>query len=123
LNLQLYTLLYATVGGALLTEEVSLTLSRSTGSQAVMTVSKGYAGESPGANTIELDVTNAIPAAGQEFDSGPAMASLSPVEFGVLIAGKSCVFKGFIIKDTFKHSVNAESSYDFSCRGAFAQVS
>lgn len=118
-NVQLYTLAYVTVDGKLLTEEGSVTVNRATNSQAVNTVAKGYAGESPGAATIEIQVTNAVPAADFELNVGSYMKSLIPAEIGVIAAGKQAVAKGFIISDSLKHSVNSESQYDFSFRGGF----
>lgn len=119
-NNQLYTLAYCTVDGKLLTEEASVNVNRATNSQAVTTVAKGYAGESPGAPTVEIQVTNAVPAADFELNAGPFMKSLQAVEIGIITAGKQLVAKGFIVSDSFKHSVNSESSYDFSFRGSFA---
>lgn len=118
--LQLYTLMYVTVNGRLLTEEASADFSRSSNSQAVTTVAKGYAGESPGAPMSEVDVTNAVPAAGFEFDAGDSIEGLIPVEIGILAAGKQAVIPGFIISDSIKHSVNSESNYNFKLRGSFA---
>jgi hypothetical protein len=118
-NVQLYTLAYCTADGKLLTEEASLTVNRATNSQAVNTVAKGYAGESPGAPTVEIQVQNAVPAADFELNAGPFMKALKSVEMGVICAGKQLVAKGFIISDSFKHSVNSESMYDFTFRGGF----
>lgn len=121
-NLQIYSLLYVTVDGALLTEHANINITRSTGSQAVLTVAKGYAGESPGAATLEIDVTNAIPAADFEFDPGKFMKTLKVVEMGIVgPGGKVLQGKGFIISDSIKHSVNSESTLDFKWRGGFAE--
>ena len=121
-NVQIYSLLYCLVNGKLLTEEASVTLSRATGSQSVMTVAKGYAGESPGAETVEIDITNAVPAADFEYDAGAVMESLQAVEIGLAgPGGKVLTAKGFIISDSLKHSVNSESTYDFKFRGGFAR--
>lgn len=119
--LQLYTLMYVTVNGRLLTEEAQADFSRSSNSQAVTTVAKGYAGESPGAAMSEVDVTNAVPAAGFEFDAGDSIEGLIPVEIGILAGGKQAVIPGFIISDSIKHSVNSESNYNFKLRGSFAR--
>jgi hypothetical protein len=107
------------VEGALLTEEASVQVTRATNSQAVNTVAKGYAGESPGASSIEIQVTNAVPAADFELNAGRFMASMKSVEIGVVAAGKQLKAVGFIIHDSFKHSVNSESNYDFTFRGGF----
>jgi hypothetical protein len=116
---QLYTLAYVTVDGSILTEEASVTVNRATNSQAVNTVAKGYAGESPGAPSVEIQVSSAVPSADFEMNPGKYMKALKEVEIGVLAAGKQLTARGFIISDSFKHSVGAESSLEFSFRGAF----
>lgn len=120
-GLQLYSLAYVLVDGAILTEEGSVQVNRATNSQAVNTVAKGYAGESPGAANCEIQVTSAVPSADFEMNPGKYMKGLKEVEIGVLVAGKQLTAKGFIISDSFKHSVNNESSLDFSFRGSFAE--
>ena len=118
-GLQLYTLAYVLVDGAILTEEGSVQVNRATNSQAVNTVAKGYSGESPGAASVEIQVTSAVPSADFEMNPGKFMKSLKEVEIGVLAAGKQLTARGFIISDSFKHSVNNESSLDFTFRGSF----
>ncbi len=119
-GLQLYSLAYVLVDGAILTEEASVTVNRATNSQAVNTVAKGYAGESPGAASVEIQVSSAVPSSDFELNPGRFMKALKDVEIGVLVAGKQLTARGFIISDSFKHSVNAESMLDFTFRGSFA---
>lgn len=117
---QLYTLLYCTIGGKLLTEEGSMTVRRSTNSIAVATVAKGYAGESPGAAMVEIDIENAVPAAGFEYDAGDDMEALNFVELGCIgPGGKQLVARGAITEDSLQGGVNAESKYSLKFRGAF----
>lgn len=123
-NLQQYTIanIYVTTpdaGTKLLSEEASVTIDRSTGSQQVLTVQKGYSGESPGASMCELSVDNAVPSADFEFDPGPYMADLLPVKFTVFAAGRTLNFDGFIISDNFQHAVNSEAKLSFKARGNF----
>lgn len=118
-GLALYSLAYVLVDGAILTEEASVTVNRATNSQAVNTVAKGYSGESPGAASVEIQVSSAVPSADFEMNPGKYMKALKEVEIGVLVAGKQLTARGFIISDSFKHSVNNESMIDFSFRGAF----
>lgn len=120
-GLSLYSLAYVLVDGAILTEEASVTVNRATNSQAVNTVAKGYAGESPGAASVEIQVSSAVPSADFELDPGRFMKALKDVEIGVLVAGKQLTARGFIISDSFKHSVNSESMLDFNFRGGFAE--
>jgi hypothetical protein len=117
---QLYSLAYVLVDGSILTEEASVTVNRATNSQPVNTVAKGYSGESPGAASVEIQVSSAVPSADFEMNPGKFMKSLKEVEIGVLVAGKQLTAKGFFVQDSFKHSVNNESMLEFTFRGAFA---
>jgi len=120
-DVQLYTLIYVLADSALLSEEASVTFSRETGSTPSKTVAKGYAGETPGAPMVELQVSNMVPAAGMEFDAGDYMAAMKPLEMGLLSHGKQLTFKGFIVQDSIKHSASGEAGYDFSVRGVFSK--
>lgn len=92
-----------------------------TNSQQVLTVAKGYAGESPGAGMIDVTVENAVPAGGFEFDAGKKMAGLIPTNLYTLgPGGKQLKGQCFIISDSFRHSVNNPSNYSFKARGPFA---
>lgn len=116
---QLYTLAYVTAESKLLTEEGSVTVGRASNAQQVATVAKGFAGVSPGAPTVQIQVKNAVPAADFEFDMGRYILSLQVIEIGIIVAGRQLVAKGFILEDTFQHSVNSESAYDFTFIGGF----
>lgn len=121
-NLQLYTPVYCSKDGTLFAEATQVTFNRSTNSQEIKTILKGYAGESPGAIMVEADVENAVPVAGIEFDAGAVMNTLTPIELGFATAdGKTAVFKGFVIKDSLKHGTGTATSYSFSFRGQFAE--
>src|SRR5579859_7807486 len=116
-SLKLYTLLYVVVGGQLLVEEQEVDMTRTTNSQPISTVANGYSGESPGAGMVEIDVQNAIPSAGFEFDAGPYMLGLIPIPIQVRgPGGKSVKGKAFIISDATRHGVNQEAKYSFKSR-------
>jgi len=120
-SVQLYSLLFVAANGQLLAEEQEVDISRSTNSQAVATVPKGYAGESPGAGMTEVDVKSAIPAGGFEFDMGSKMAGLIPIDVQVIgPGGKSMKGKAFVISDTIRHGVNQEATYSFRARMSLA---
>jgi hypothetical protein len=69
---------------------------------------------SPGAPVIEIDVTNAIPQAGFEFDMGKKVLGLIPVTFQVLgPGGTSTRGQGFVYEDTISHGVSKEAEYSF----------
>lgn len=119
-NLQLYTNASVYVNGGLLAEEASVQVSRATNSQQVITVAKGYAGESPGAAMCEITVESAVPADDFELNPGKFMGENQIVEFTVFAAGNTLTFKGFIISDNFSHAANTESKLSFQARGSFA---
>lgn len=120
-NVQLYSLLFVGIEGTLLVEEQQVDLTRTTNSQPISTVAKGYAGESPGAAMIELDVTSAVPQGGFEFDMGQKMAGLIPVNFQVRgPGGKTNFGVGFVYQDSLTHGVNQESKYSFRLRAALS---
>lgn len=115
-NQQIYTLLFVAVNSTLLAEEQQVDLTRTSNAQRVMTVAKGFAGLSPGAALLEVDVKNAIPSGGFEFDAGPNIAGLIPIDVQVIgPGGTSLKHKAFVERDSIRHGVNQEASYDFHC--------
>lgn len=121
-NVQVYTRCLVTVNGNLLAEEASVTLTQNSGAQVVNTVSKGFAGVSPGAGSTEIDVDNAVPAAGFEYDPTDPMFNNEPVELGLTLSnGDTLTSKGFIMSQSFKHAVNSESMLAFKFHGGIAK--
>ena len=117
-NLQQFSLLFVTVDGPLLAQEQDVTITRNTNAQPVSTVPLGYAGDSPGAAMVEIDVKNAIPAAGFEFNAGQIMLSLSPADVYLIgPAGQQLKSTVNIYQDTTMHGVNKAAEYSFRCRG------
>ena len=115
-NDQLYSLLFITTDGTLLAEEQQIDIKRTSNSQRVMTVAKGFAGLSPGAPLVEISVTNAMPSAGFEFDMGKKILGLIPVDVQVLGPGGTALKgKAFVESDTIRHGVNQAASYSFEC--------
>lgn len=113
---QLYTLIFFVANGTLLAEEQQVDMRRTANAQRILTVAKGFAGLSPGAALLEIDVTNAIPSGGFELDMGEYIASLGTIDVQVLgPGGKSTKGKAFVEHDTIRHGVNQEASYMFSC--------
>ena len=116
-NLQLYSILVGVVGGTLLAEEQEIDFTRTSGSQPVDTVINGYSGESPGSPMLEIDINNAAPQTGFEFDAGPYILSLTPVPVQVIgPGGKVMKGDGFIIQDNGRHGVNQQMRYNFRMR-------
>lgn len=119
-NLIQYTLLFEYVDGALLAQEHSISIDRTTNSQPVSTVPGGYSGESPGAAMTDVTVESAVPAAGFEFDAGRKMVGLLPAKLYTLgPGGKQLKGDCFIISDSLRHGVNQAATYSFKARGPF----
>lgn len=119
MSVQIYSNALVTVNGRLLTEEASVTITKNSGLNPVMTVAKGFAGMSQGAGTAEVDVDNAVPSADFEFNPDPFMKAGATVEVGILMAGRQTVFVGFITSATYAHSVNQESKLSFKIMCGF----
>ncbi len=122
-NNQLYSLIYATINGKLLTEHLSVQVRRMTDAQIVKTVAKGFAGLSPGSLMCTIDIKNAIPSLDFELDPGPFMRALESVEIGLQLASRIAVSKGFIIEDSFSHAVDSPSGLEFKFVGSFPDFS
>jgi hypothetical protein len=115
-NSQLYTILLSVVGGTLLAEEQEVDWSRTANAVQVDTVAKGFAGMSPGSPMLEVDIRNAMPQGGFEFDAGPYILSLQTVPVQVIgPGGKAMKGDAFIIQDQGRHGVNQQASYNFRC--------
>lgn len=117
MDLSLYTLGTFLVQGSVLTEETSVRCRRASGAQIVKTVHKGMAGVSPGAPMISIDADNAVPNSGFEYDPGDAIQGLDIVEGTLFAASRTLTTKGFILDDSFGHSVENPSNLQFSFVG------
>ena len=119
-NLQQYTLLFVSAAGPILTQEQDITIRRMSNGQPVSTVVLGYAGDSPGAAMCEIDVTNAIPSLGFEFDPSVPIQSLTPIPLYVYgPGGKILKTTAIIFEDTTSHGVNKQAQISFKARAAF----
>lgn len=116
-NLQKYTKAIISVNGTVLSQESSVTVKRTSNSQAVKTVALGYAGESDGAVMTEITISNAVPSVDFELDPGQFINLVEEVEISIFAAGRTMTVSGFIIDDNFSHAVDTESKLEFNFRG------
>lgn len=116
-NVQRYTLATVVVNGSTLTEESNVTVKRESGGNAVKTVSKGYAGRSPGAPMTMITVKNAVPSADFELNPGPDINDTTVVEISIFAAGRTLTVSGFIISDNFQHGVESPAELEFEFEG------
>lgn len=118
---RLYTNIEVFREGALLTEENSVRITRDAGIKEVFTTARGFAGISKGAAMMKVQIRNAVPAAGVEYDPGRDMATASLVEFTFFRAGKQMTGKFYVMQDETEHSVSAESQLSFDLVGPMQQ--
>jgi hypothetical protein len=122
-----YASCLVTWNDVVLSQEASVTVRTTTGSQAVGTVPLGYAGESPGMQMTEIDVESRVPITpGIELDpSNPPGQPSNPAggivlaagTIGIIMAGKTLKVDGFIIEADYRHALNQESSQTLRFRG------
>lgn len=119
---QLYTLLFATVGNALLNEAQNVEIKRVGGGNIVMTLAKRFSGISPGSSMCTITVTSAVPASGMEVDFGSAIDGYIPTTVGIARAdGKEASVTGFVMEDDIKQGVNQEATYTFTVTAPLPQ--
>jgi hypothetical protein len=106
---QKYALALVRVDGLLLVEEQEITIDRDSRSQEMNTVALQYAGESPGAGIMTIDIVNAVPALDFELNFGSFFVNIQGEhEISVEIpGGRHLTTRGSIIKDNFRHGVNS----------------
>lgn len=117
-----YALTFVSIEGAILAQAGSLSFQRQSGSQPVLTLAIGYAGESPGAAMVSGNIQMHVPVDDFEFQADAYIESLEPVEIGFQVGlTRTCVFKGFIIEDSLKQSVNSPLDYECQFRARFSR--
>ena len=106
----------------LLTEETEVAIDRDSRSQEMNTVALDYAGESPGAGIMTIDITSAVPALAFELNWGSHFVKLQDqVEIQLeKPGGESLTTTGTIIKDNFRHGVNSPAHVSAHIRARLA---
>lgn len=121
-NSVLYSLLFAGVENALVTECTSVEMKRMGGGQVQHTIAKRFAGISPGSSFCTMSLTMAVPAAGFEYDPGTAIDGYIPTELAVIgPGGQTAKSKGFILEDDIKHGVDQPVTHTISFIGPLPQ--
>lgn len=124
-NMQQYTKASVLLEGALLTEAATVTVHRHSGAQPVNTIEKGFAGISPGAASMEIDVSNAVPSADFERDPGQFRKKSDgtplPTNITVMAAGKSLNTVGFLTEDDFSYATNQDAKLNFKALCKYAE--
>lgn len=117
---QLYTKVTVYVNGALLTENADVRVTRNAGLLPVNTTYKGFAGFTQGAPFLEIEVGNAVPLAGFEYNPGEDEQNANFVNLTIVAAGQTLSSDGGIMGDDLSYAINTESKLNFRFHGEFS---
>lgn len=117
---QLYTKVFVYINGSLLTENADVRITRNSGLLPVNTTYRGFAGFTQGAPFIEVEVGNAVPLAGFEYNPGQDEQNANFVNITLVAAGQTLSSDGGIMGDDLSYAINTESKLNFRFHGEFA---
>jgi hypothetical protein len=117
---QLYTKVLVYVNGSLLTENADVKITRNSGLLPVNTTYRGFAGFTQGAPFIEIEIGNAVPLAGFEYDPGTDEQNANFVNLTLVAAGQTLSSDGGIMGDDLSYAINTESKLNIRFHGEFA---
>ena len=122
-SIQQYANAVVYLDGALATEENQVSVTREYALQHVATVAKGFAGATRGAPTMRVQIRNAVPKSGFEFDPGAKANAMEPVEVTVFVGGKKITQKMLVDSDSLSGGVNSSTEFNFDLIGPWAAFS
>lgn len=118
-SVSLYDQFYVFADGSLLVENQTIELSLESDDQDVMTIVKGFAGQTPSPKKIMASFQNVIPSEGFEFDAMAYQLYSTPTTFRFQSAatGKSLISTGFIRKAKVSAGVGKTTEQTFEFHG------
>ena len=117
-----HAMLLTTVNGSPLLQAEKYHVGRDMKNILVETIALGVCGVSRGSAMIAIDVTEAVPAAGFDFDPGLFMDALIPVTACVQgPGGQTLMCPAYVMKDDLEQSANAKASHSFQMVGPMQQ--
>lgn len=102
----------------LLVECVSFTVKADPKLNPISTMQKGFAGVSPGAEMTEVEVTEALPRAGFDYDALRAIQGVEVVDFVCFLGAKKLASKGFISGLDLTSGVDKGAEVKFNFMGS-----
>ena len=116
---QVYDQVYVFKDGGLLQENVSIEITLEGDDQDVMTIAKGFAGQSPSPKKVMATLNNVCPPKGQEVDAFEAslLSTVVTMKFQFAASGKSLTSKGFIRKPKIGGGVGKTVDQTFEFHG------
>jgi hypothetical protein len=103
--------------GSLLTEENQVRISRDFANKEIVTVARGFAGIVKGAAITRVNIQNAVPAKGVEYDPGPDGASATPKTYTFIRGNQQLTGKFIVMNDESSHQANGESTLNYDLVG------
>jgi len=118
-SVTLYDQFFVFANGALLSENQQVELTLESDDQDVMTVAKGFAGQTPSPKKVMANLTNVVPSSGFEFDAFQKANDSEIVEmkFQSAATGKSLISEGFIRKPKISSGVGKTVEFSFEFHG------
>jgi hypothetical protein len=118
-SVTLYDQFYVSVDGQLLAENQELSISLEGDDQDVMTIVKGFAGETPSPKKVVVSLKNAVPSTGFEFDFWGAALRKSKHKLRLQSAstGKSLTSEGSFRKPKIEAGVGKSVQNDVEFHG------
>lgn len=113
-SLQLYERGALFADGALLVECQTITVNHDPKLNVINTMQKGFAGVSPGSEESTIDVAEALPRAGVDYDAISAMQGVEIVEMVLFAGAKKLKYKGFITKVGMSLGADRAAEFSFS---------
>lgn len=111
-SLQIYERGAVFFGNQLLVECQSVSVNIDPKLNEINTMQKGFAGVSPGSEMVSIDVTEALPRAGIDYDAISALQGVEVVDFVLFAGAKKFKTKGFI--NNVKMNFGADRAAEFS---------
>ncbi len=114
-----YDQLYVYLDGNLLMENVSLSIDLEGDDQDVLTIAKGWAGQTPSPKKTMAQLANVIPPEGQEVDAWKAslLSEKHKMRFQSAATGKTLESEGFIRKPKIAAGVGKTADQNFEFHG------
>jgi len=97
-----------------LAEATSISVQLNGNNNPVTTMKKGYAGNSKGAGTVDIQVENAVPKAGMEVDLIEKVKAGASITITHVWAGKTYVYPGIVDSVDIQQGTDSPASVSFS---------
>ena len=111
------------LGGALLVESQSISVDVDPKLNEINTMQKGFAGVSPGSEMTKVDISEALPRAGVDYDALSAIQGVEIVELVLFAASKKWKVKGYINSLKMSLGVDKAAEYSFTFIGGPLETS